>query len=316
MNKLTSTLSRVLIAAVMLPTISACFTGVDSTPKITAREIKKRKIVESAEKQFLADVTGQKPSAWQPGKRLFVTDNRISLIFTPLSMGGSVIPDSLAGTEIVLTGVSSTVSVTGDEEVQLSFLDNKGNRLSYRPGVLRSSFDERAQFEVPFTVEMSVVDTVSQKLVGNTYYILTSRRYDAADGNEIEGLRYIPVTISRITPGNANQPLRVFFTDVSGHEYSVLMTIGNDPTSTHNFDTLFAFDNPRTKYNTITDRVWGLIMRSEIEIGMTSSECRLALGAPNDYTRVPTTGGMVERWTYDNGVYLMFEDGVLTRYRK
>jgi hypothetical protein len=49
---------------------------------------------------------------------------------------------------------------------------------------------------------------------------------------------------------------------------------------------------------------------------MTSSECRLALGAPNDYTRVPTTGGMVERWTYDNGVYLMFEDGVLTRYRK
>jgi hypothetical protein len=315
MKRLTTNLLHVLVCAVTLPVMTACFTGVESTPKITARDIKKQKIVEVAEKQFLSDVAGEKPSTWQAGKRLFVTDNRISLIFTPQSLGGTVIPDSLAGKEIVLTGVSSVLSVTGDEEVQLSFIDNRGTQLNYRPGVLRSTFDERSQFEVPFTVEMSVVDAVSAKLTGNTYYILTARRSDA-EGYEVKGLRYIPVTITRVTPGNANQPLRVYFTDVSGHEYSVLMTIGNDPTSTRNFDTIFAFDNPRTKYDSITDRVWGLIMRSEIETGMTSNECRLALGAPNDYTRVPTTGGMVERWSYDNGVYLIFEDGVLTRYRQ
>lgn len=315
MKRLTNTILRVLVCAAALPTLAACFTGVDSTPKITDREIKKQKVVESAEKKFLSDVSGEKPSEWRPGKRLYVTDNRISLIFTPQSMGGTVIPDSLAGQEIVLTGITSVLSVTGEEEVQLSFIDNQGTRLGYRPGVLRSTFDERSQFEVPFTVEISVVEAVSQRLVGNTYYILTSRRTDA-DGMETKGLRYVPVTISRVTPGNANQPLRVYFTDVSGHEYSVPMTIGSDPTSTRNFDTLFAFDNPRSKHNSITDRVWGLIMRSEIETGMTSNECRLALGAPNDYTRVPTTGGMVERWTYDNGVYLIFEDGVLTRYRQ
>jgi hypothetical protein len=315
MKRLTNTILRVLVCAAALPTLAACFTGVDSTPKITDREIKKQKVVESAEKKFLSDVSGEKPSEWRPGKRLYVTDNRISLIFTPQSMGGTVIPDSLAGQEIVLTGITSVLSVTGEEEVHLSFIDNQGTRLGYRPGVLRSTFDERSQFEVPFTVEISVVEAVSQRLVGNTYYILTSRRTDA-DGMETKGLRYVPVTISRVTPGNANQPLRVYFTDVSGHEYSVPMTIGSDPTSTRNFDTLFAFDNPRSKHNSITDRVWGLIMRSEIETGMTSNECRLALGAPNDYTRVPTTGGMVERWTYDNGVYLIFEDGVLTRYRQ
>jgi len=47
---------RVLICAMMLPVLAACFTGVESTPKITDREIKKRKIVESAEKRFLEDV--------------------------------------------------------------------------------------------------------------------------------------------------------------------------------------------------------------------------------------------------------------------
>ncbi len=306
---------RVLICAMMLPALAACFTGVESTPKITDREIKKRKIVESAEKRFLEDVNGQPPKTWQAGKRLYVTDNRISLIFSPQSAYNSVVPDSLSGSEIVLTNISSSVSVTGDEEVMLTFMDRKGSHFMYRPGILRSSFDERATFEVPFTVEMSVVDTVSERMVGNTYYILTSRRINA-DGAEIKGLRYVPVTITRVTPGNANQPLQVFFSDGSGQEYSVLMTIGSDPTSTRNFDTLFAFDNPRSKYTTITDRVWGLIMRSEIESGMTSNECRLALGAPNDYTRVPTSGGMVERWTYDNGVYLFFEEGVLTRYRQ
>lgn len=315
MNKSLNICVRALVCAVMMPLFAACFTGVESTPKITAREIKKQKVVETAEQKFLADVSGQKPSAWQVGKRLFVTDNRISLIFQPQTSANSVVPDSLAGTEIVLTGISSVVSLTGDEEVQLSFIDHLGNRFLYRPGLLRSAFDERTQFEVPFTVEMSVVNEVSQRMVGNTYYILTQRRINA-DNREEKGLRYVPVTITRVTPGNANQPLRVYFTDVASHEYSALMTIGSDPTSTRNFDTLFAFDNPRTHYANITDRVWGKIMRSEIEAGMTSAECRLALGTPNEYTRIPTTGGMVERWTYDNGVYLIFEDGVLTRYRQ
>jgi hypothetical protein len=315
MKRTINIVAQAIVGIVMMPTMASCFTGVESTPKITAREIKKQKVVESEEKKFLADVSGEKPSTWHAGKRLYVTDNRISLIFQPTSSNSSVIPETLADSEIVLTSVSSTVSVTGDEEVQLSFIDNNGNTLIYRPGVLRDTFNERTQFEVPFTVEMSVVDEVSQRLAGNTYYILTPRRI-GADGKETTGLRYVPVTVTRVTPGNANQPLRVYFTDVAGHEYSVLMTIGSDPTSTRNFDTLFAFDNPRTKHTSITDRVWGLIMRSEIESGMTSAECRLALGAPNDYTRIPTTGGMVERWTYDNGVYLIFEDGVLTRYRK
>ncbi len=307
-------LVRVLPCALMMLSLSACFTGVESTPKISAKEIKKQKIVESAEKQFLADVSGDAAANWKAGKRLFVTDNRISLIMQPQSSAVGHVPDSLAGTEIVLTGVQTVVSVTGDEEVQLSLMDNRGDVFVYRPGLLRSVYDERKQFEVPFTVEMSVVDEVSKRLVGKTYYLLTQRRIDA-NGDEVYGLRYVPVTITRVEPGNANQPLRVYFTDSSMHEYSVMMTIGADPTSTRNFDKFFAFENPRTKYATITDRVWGLIMRSEIETGMTSNECRLALGAPNDYTRVPTNAGMVERWTYDNGVYLIFEDGVLTRYR-
>ena len=66
----------------------------------------------------------------------------------------------------------------------------------------------------------------------------------------------------------------------------------------------------------MTDEVWDLVVHSRVRAGMTPAECRLALGAPNDYLRLPSTAGMVERWVYDDGVYLIFEDGQLANFRK
>ena len=48
---------------------------------------------------------------------------------------------------------------------------------------------------------------------------------------------------------------------------------------------------------------------------MTRDECRLALGAPNSYRTIPVYNAIVEQWNYDDGLYLIFEDGILTRYR-
>lgn len=42
---------------------------------------------------------------------------------------------------------------------------------------------------------------------------------------------------------------------------------------------------------------------------MTRDECRLALGAP-------ATTGMVEFWQYSDGIYLLFEENILTRFRR
>lgn len=307
---------RAVLSAILLTALPSCFTGVESTPRITERDIRKRKITETAERKFLADVKGETPSEWKPGKEFYVTDNRIKLIFTPNVDGASVtVPDSLAGSLLTLKEVGTTRSITGEDNVQLTFVTDRGERLVYRPGVTAEAFEERTVFPVPFTVEMSVVSQVNSLLSGNTYYILPSRRKDA-DGNETGGKRYVPVTVLAVKAGDAVQPLTVYFSDENGKTCSVSMTYGSESTSTRNFDTLFSFTDPRKKHPDITDKVWNKIMSSEIELGMTPEECRLALGAPNDYLRVPTTMGMSERWSYDNGVYLYFEDGMLKSFRR
>ena len=48
---------------------------------------------------------------------------------------------------------------------------------------------------------------------------------------------------------------------------------------------------------------------------MTKEECTLSLGSPRNISRQPTYAGMLERWSYDNGVFLTFQDGILENYR-
>ena len=94
------------------------------------------------------------------------------------------------------------------------------------------------------------------------------------------------------------------------------MSVGKGRGATRTFDSLFAFDNPRNRYPEIKDDVWELITRSRVREGMTRDECRLALGQPSDILRIPTYGGMQERWTYTDGIFLIFDDGFLTKYRR
>ena len=49
---------------------------------------------------------------------------------------------------------------------------------------------------------------------------------------------------------------------------------------------------------------------------MTMEECRLALGSPREVERDATYGALIERWIYENGIYLLFSDGILTRFRR
>ena len=58
-----------------------------------------------------------------------------------------------------------------------------------------------------------------------------------------------------------------------------------------------------------------MIVNSKVAAGMTRDECRLALGAPNSFRTIPVYNAVVEQWNYDDGMYLIFEDGILTRYR-
>ncbi len=298
---------RTIMCAGFAAAMQGCFTGVESTPKISYSDVRKENIVQTAEQSFLSDVRPEAPKDWQPGKKFYVSDKKIGIMFMPSSDATS---EDLAGKEIAYHDMRPFVNVTGDEITEIEFVSPLGKRLIYRDNTPWKDVMSKAQLEVPFTIEMSVVDSVRNQIAGKTYYANTPLWYTPDGTQAVNGLRHVPIEVVDVRPGNEFYPLSVVFRPADSERlFSMFMTIGNKPTSTRNFCTLFSFDNPREKYSYISNEVWNLIMHSRVRKGMTREECRLALGAPTTIGQRPSQGGMVEYWQYSDGIFLLFEDG-------
>lgn len=294
--------------------LSGCFTGIESTPRITAESGKNKSNKLSPEEILSQQIVPQPPVSWTSGKQWKVTDPKIALTFTAASNNS----DNLADHIIELIEANSSHTISGDDIVELTLKSDDGRRFFHKTNIPVKDWNERGSYSIPFTVEISVVEMADSLLRGSICYITTPRRIDAL-GKDIEGQRHVEVTIKGVVPGNHIYPLLVEFVQNDrpddGPNY-VPMTFGNATASTRNFDTLFSFSNPRKEYPSITDANWNLIINSQIAEGMTRDECRLALGTPNSIARAATSGAQLERWSYDNGTYLIFEDGILTKFRK
>lgn len=261
----------------------------------------------------MSEILPEAPSEWREGKRFFVTDDKISIIFTPGDHGA----DSLAGRDLIFKRFEDAPSLTGNGATVAVFgLENYPGEFRYRIDVSPKDISSRDRLDIPFTVERSLSESVSEAMKGNTYYISTPKWYQASDDSEVTGKRHIPVKINRIEPGTYIYPLKVYFIPEGNEkEYWIPMTVGSDRAATRNFYIVFNFENPRKRYPRITDETWQLITDSKVAAGMTRDECRLALGAPNSYRTIPVSNAIVEQWSYDDGMYLIFEDGILTRFR-
>lgn len=307
-------MKKILIYSILAAVCCSCFTGIESTPKVTDDQVRRSGVRVTPEQTFAASLTAEAPSAWKPDKRWKVTDNKIALIFA----GSPVGADSLAGSIISLKATRPARTVLGGDVMEIVFQGPDGQPLTYRTDVAADDWGKRTSLGVPFTVELSAVATADSLMRGKTYYITTPLWYDA-HGKSVQGLRHIPVKVDSVIPGTANYPLCVAFTPQQGNATPryILMTYGTGTAASRNFDRLFSFENPRKSYPRITDDTWALITRSQIREGMTRDEARLALGAPASVDRGFTEGGSpLERWSYDNGIYLLFEEGILIRFRK
>lgn len=294
--------------------LTGCFTGIESTPKITSSDVKKENIQVSAEQQFLSDIKSTPPSEWKPGKRFYITDPKIRLVL------GSTAPmdtSKLKGHDLTFKGIERMRSVTGEDMAVVRFATDMGQEVTFDTNTAYEDLMHRDYLDIPFTVDHDMIASVGERMKGSTYYITTPRWQDRTSGKWEQGLRHVPVEILGVEPGTSVYPIKVVFrTKDSDRTLCVLMTIGNKRTSTQNFDTLFAFENPRVKYPTIEDDTWQLIMNSKVKRGMTKEECRLALGSPDTRGQIPTTAGMMEYWSYAEGIYLLFEDGYLSNVRQ
>ena len=297
---------------------TSCFTGVESTPRIDASTVREQRAAQPvAEASYLEDIQPEAPSAWKTGKRFRVADDRISLIFgTPSSPTAG-----LVGKDIEFRGISSANSLTGTDATIIEFGDNKGGRYFYRLNNYdKARIDSVKSLEIPFCIDLDMVAKVDSKMRGKHFFVRSPSWY-TADSTlaEISGLRHVEIVVDSVVPGTANFAAAVCFhmpNYNSAREFVLLMSVGKGKGATRTFDKLFAFEDPRKQYPEISDEVWALITRSHVRNGMTRDECRLALGSPANVLRVPTYSGMQERWTYTDGIYLIFDDGFLTRFRR
>lgn len=294
--------------------VQSCFTGVETTPKITAGDVKKAVPVAAPEETFLASVRPQSFSEWKPGKKFYVADNRVSVVFASKKPSDK----ALKGTELSLTGWQEVTSITGKVETEIGFKTTAGDTLVYRSPLSPDELRQRDNASPPFLVDVDMVDKARDLLAGKTVYVISSLWRDHED-NSVPGRKYVPVKITDVLPGTSDYPLCVDFTeavDSASLSGSLFVTPSPDARGSRTFQSQFSLKDPRLNYPLVSPEDWELISYSRVAPGMTREECRLALGAPTDLERQAGYSSVHERWTYENGVYLIFNDGILTDFRR
>lgn len=302
----------------LLP-LQSCFTGIESTPKITEADLPKNAARgQRPELAYLNDISGEAPAAWQKGKSWTVTDPRSERVFGV----------DLNGATITLADITKAPTITGVDQAIINFDSPKG-RVSYRTDITPDSLLRRQNLAIPFAVENSMIEAVRSRLKGNTYYILTSLWNDD-EGNSMRGLKYIPVEVVDVVAGKGVYPLTLLLSysipqpglsltpglinDAEPDRRFFTLAMASPATeggTTHAFADLFSLSDPRLHYPKIVDEAWNNIRSGRVSRGMTRDECRLALGTPAEINRRPGVSEMREVWTYAEGIRLVFADGLL-----
>ena len=303
-----------LAASLML---TACFTGVESTKAITKKDV--ARVYEGSNATVEADrgrLYAATPATfveWQQGKRFFVTDDNVRLLFAP-SADAAADTASLQHRYLCYKGYSTDTSIDGKECVVIAFTDDSGREFQLPTG--KTLDDLKQPYAIPFLIDMDEVLQLRSMLTGKEVYVKTPLWYDA-EGNAANGRRFVRVKILDVLPGNKVFPYRLRFSDVEkGVEAFVYMSSAQSSVQNRTYTDLFSDTDVHLRYPEISDENWACIVRGDVTIGMTKDECRLSLGSPKTINRRATYDGLVEYWSYDNGVYLIFEDGLLARYRK
>ncbi len=299
------------IAATLTISVAAtsCFTGVESTPKITDADVRRETSPATPDETYLAGINPTPVGKWVPGRQFLVTDSKISLAVLPQSFGGTQLNQ---GDTLRFSALHRAMSVTGAEVSDLEFNGSNGVKYTYRVDRPTDSVSQRP-LEIPFTVDLTIVSATGKKLLDKDFFILTSARRDSLGGLK-RARKFIPVRITEVSPGTAVNPVRVKVADSFGDTgYLFLNPEARSSRASGSFASVLSLSDPRKRYPAILDEAWENIINNRVRPGMTRDECRLAIGAPVDIIRRPGYGYLYEAWRYENGTYLIFEDGILRK---
>ncbi len=310
MNKILKT----LLIIVVVFFLNGCFTGVESTKKITEKDVQRAiQQMDNGNRESSIHVAADSLTSWREGKVFWCVDNQARLLFNP-STDYDIDTLSLAGKMLTYSGYGTHKQLDNSNVLDIYFnCDSLG--LVYPSGKSLREIN-RASFSIPFLIDDDVVQEVANQLVNKTVYVKTSQWYDIHGGYQTNGRRFIPVVITAVKPGDKVYPLRVEFrADIGGEEAFLWMKVPGTDGVGRDFDTLFSLTDVRKQYPDISPATWRNIVDGKVAEGMTKEECRLAMGNPVNVRQLPDQSGLREYWYYDGGRYLFFVDGLLKEFR-
>ncbi len=165
---------------------------------------------------------------------------------------------------------------------------------------------------------VNTIESIKKRYVNMPVYprqtipVMGSFGGEGTSGSSVHLLRYTSLRIKDLKTSPPATLVTLLLEDVNGHTYSVEADLRYDVViKNENFiDDLFAFGDIRKRYPYITEEDWKMIAMGEVKAGMTTDECRLALGNP---TQVEIKkDSRFEAWIYPRRV-LEFESGRLLR---
>ena len=236
-----------MVATVLCIFVTSCFTGVESTKKITMPDTGEI-AAQSPEDRFIESYFVQQGcDTWRIGKPFYYTDEKLSFVFRPEK---PTFPDSISlkGKIFTYAGSIEESPFGGDDKVVLLF-DCEGHKFRYETGKTREEIG-RLKYTplIPPFIDIDDLNMARSLLKDRVLYIKTPMWYNEKS-EAIEGRKLIPVRVVDIRPGNNVLPVEVWFEDDKGNQAGVFMSLLSSSRSQYiTFDRLFSFENPRLQY--------------------------------------------------------------------
>lgn len=203
-------------------------------------------------------------------------------------------------------------------EVALS-RTNSGMDLNDFQGEKRMKYFPNA---ISFTNKSSDnIEGLKNKYLGLTVYpkkVLAAQRSISLEGKQMESRvhlpRYTVLKIEGMKLASSGSLGVLSLKDKDGIIYEVETDLKYDVIVRNDnyIKDLFGFEDIQKKYPGITEKRWQIISRGDLEVGMSTEECRLSIGDPVEIEL--KKDNRFETWFY-NGKTLEFENGTLRRYK-
>lgn len=299
---------KILVAALPLLFLTSCFTGVEGTRRVVMSKDDIQATLPTVEDDLTAPLKGEDLASWRPGKEFVALDNRAALIFDSRTLPPDPLSLSLKGKTLVYRGSDMRVTPGLDTVRLLIFAD------SARQYIYPLKRQTVNSLELPMLTDKALIDRFDALLKGKRLWVRNAV-WHTGGSMTMQGLKYAPVVITNVTPGSGVYPANIHF-KCDGKDTAWLpVSLGNAGPASRSFSHQFSLSDPKEQYPGISDENWNLIQQQRVVTGMTKTEARLSRGNPKDVSQGHNSAMLYELWQYPDGSYMIFEDGLLTRFK-